>query len=55
MDTDFFNDFRGAIFGGLALAVAVVPGVRMPVLRGRGAERGTRSPVGARTLAGVTR
>jgi branched-subunit amino acid ABC-type transport system permease component len=45
MDTRFFTDYRGAFFGGLALAVAVFPGIRLPQLRERGAERGTSSPV----------
>jgi ABC-type branched-subunit amino acid transport system permease subunit len=45
LDSGFFNDYRGALFGGLALAVAVVPGIRVPALRERGAERGASSPV----------
>ncbi len=48
MDTEFFTDYRGALFGALALAVALAPGVRLPALRERGAERGERSPVAAR-------
>lgn len=45
MDTEFFSDYRGAMFGALALAVALVPGIRVPALRERGAERGSSSPV----------
>jgi branched-subunit amino acid ABC-type transport system permease component len=45
MDSQFLTDYRGAIFGGLALAVAVLPGVRLPQLRERGAQRSSRSPV----------
>jgi ABC-type branched-subunit amino acid transport system permease subunit len=48
-DTTFFTDYRGVLFGVLALAVAVFPGVRLPQLRERGAERGANSPARART------
>ncbi|WP_156869797.1 ABC transporter permease subunit [Sporichthya polymorpha] len=48
MDSGFLLDYRGAIFGGLALAVALWPGIRLPQLRERGAERGESSPVSAR-------
>ncbi len=48
MDSGFFSDYRGAFFGGLALLVALWPGIRLPLLRERGAERGVSSPVQAR-------
>jgi ABC-type branched-subunit amino acid transport system permease subunit len=48
MNHGFFSDYRGAFFGGLALAVALYPGIRLPQLRERGAERGGSSPVTAR-------
>jgi branched-subunit amino acid ABC-type transport system permease component len=48
MSYTFFVHYRGAMFGGLALAVAILPGVRLPQLRERGAERGTTSPVANR-------
>jgi branched-subunit amino acid ABC-type transport system permease component len=48
MDSGFFSDYRGAFFGGLALMVALWPGIRLPQLRERGAERGSSSPVHAR-------
>jgi branched-subunit amino acid ABC-type transport system permease component len=48
MSYDFFVHYRGAMFGGLALAVAILPGVRLPQLRERGAERGASSPVASR-------
>jgi branched-subunit amino acid ABC-type transport system permease component len=50
MDSGFFSDYRGAFFGGLALTVALWPGIRLPQLRERGAERGPRSPVQARVM-----
>jgi branched-subunit amino acid ABC-type transport system permease component len=53
MESGFLFDYRGAIFGGLALAVALCPGVRLPQLRERGAERGASSPVTARAVAAV--
>jgi branched-subunit amino acid ABC-type transport system permease component len=49
MDHGFFNDYRGAVFGGLALLVAIFPGVRLPQLRERGAQRDAGSPVAERT------
>jgi branched-subunit amino acid ABC-type transport system permease component len=48
MDSEFLTHYRGAFFGGLALMVALGPGIRLPQLRERGAERGTSSPVQAR-------
>jgi ABC-type branched-subunit amino acid transport system permease subunit len=48
MDSAFMTDYRGAFFGGLALMVALWPGIHLPQLRERGAERGARSPVQAR-------
>ncbi len=51
MDSGFLFDYRGALFGGLAMLVALWPGIRLPVLRERGAERDSRSPVTARALA----
>jgi branched-subunit amino acid ABC-type transport system permease component len=48
MNNHFFTDYRGAFFGGLAIAVAVLPGIRLPQLRERGAERGVSSPVSTR-------
>ena len=48
MDTTFMTEYRGAFFGGLAIAVAVFPGVRLPQLRERGTERCVSSPVAAR-------
>ena len=48
MDSGFLADYRGAFFGGLALMVALWPGIRLPQLRERGAERGVSSPVQAR-------
>jgi len=48
MNYEFFVHYRGAMFGGLALAVAILPGVRLPQLRERGAERGETSPVAGR-------
>jgi branched-subunit amino acid ABC-type transport system permease component len=50
MDSGFFADYRGAFFGGLALAVALWPGIRLPQLRERGAERDLTSPASARRL-----
>jgi branched-subunit amino acid ABC-type transport system permease component len=50
MDTRFFSDYRGALFGALALAVALFPGVRLPQLLERGALRGESSPVTERVL-----
>jgi branched-subunit amino acid ABC-type transport system permease component len=47
-DTHFYLKYQGAFFGGLALAIAVFPGIVLPALRERGAERGTRSPVKSR-------
>jgi branched-subunit amino acid ABC-type transport system permease component len=55
MDTQFLTDYRGAFFGALAIGVAVFPGVRLPRLRERGAERGVRSPVTARATEPVPR
>lgn len=48
LNNDFFSDYRGAFFGLLAIAVAVLPGIRLPQLFERGAERADRSPVAAR-------
>lgn len=48
MDSQFLSDYRGVFFGGLAIAVALWPGIRLPRLRERGAERGVSSPVEAR-------
>jgi branched-subunit amino acid ABC-type transport system permease component len=50
MDSEFLTDYRGVFFGGLAIAVAVFPGIRLPLLRERGIERGISSPVSARAL-----
>ncbi|HEX3789966.1 MAG TPA: ABC transporter permease [Pseudonocardiaceae bacterium] len=61
MNYEFFVHYRGAMFGGLALAVAILPGVRLPQLRERGVERGHTSPVTGRAhelrpvLSGATR
>ena len=50
LDSQFFIDYRGAFFGALAMAVALSPGIRMPILNERGARRGSTSPVSDRTL-----
>jgi branched-subunit amino acid ABC-type transport system permease component len=50
MDSAFMTDYRGVFFGLVALGVALWPGLRMPTLTERGAQRGSRSPVKDRTL-----
>jgi branched-subunit amino acid ABC-type transport system permease component len=47
-DSDFFVKYQGVFFGALAIAVAVVPQIELPRLRGRGAGRTERTPVAAR-------
>jgi ABC-type branched-subunit amino acid transport system permease subunit len=47
-DSAFLTDYRGAFFGLLAIGVAVFPGIRMPALHERGAQRPGVSPVAAR-------
>jgi branched-subunit amino acid ABC-type transport system permease component len=50
MDSQFMTDYRGVFFGGLAIAVAIWPGIRLPKLHERGIERGVTSPVSARQV-----
>lgn len=47
-DTEFYLKYQGVFFGSLALLIAVFPGVVLPRLRERGAERAGRSPVASR-------
>jgi branched-subunit amino acid ABC-type transport system permease component len=49
-DTEFFREYQGAMFGAAALGVALYHGIRLPLLRERGAERGSNSPVAAREI-----
>ncbi len=48
MDSQFMTDYRGVFFGLFALAVALWPGIRMPALPQRGAQRANRSPAATR-------
>jgi ABC-type branched-subunit amino acid transport system permease subunit len=45
----WFTRYEGVFFGVLAMAVAVIPGMRLPVLGRRTTEREGRSPVASRS------
>jgi hypothetical protein len=47
-DSEFAIKYQGVAFGALAIAVAVLPQIELPRLRGRGAGRRERTPVTAR-------
>jgi branched-subunit amino acid ABC-type transport system permease component len=48
-NSEFFTDYQGAIFGALALGVAIFPALRVPTLGRRGVARvGRRTPMAVR-------
>ena len=48
LNSTWFSNYEGVFFGLLAIAVAVVPGMRLSLLSRRASEREGRSPVAAR-------